>query len=71
MTRILLVEDDESLGFVVKDNLEQEGYQIDLQVDGKAGQRAFQQNEYDLCIFDVMLPEMDGFTVIAELQKNF
>jgi DNA-binding response OmpR family regulator len=41
MTRILLVEDDESLGFVVKDNLEQEGYQIDLQVDGKAGTKSF------------------------------
>ena len=69
MTRILLVEDDESLGFVVKDNLEQEGYQIDLQVDGKAGQRAFQQNEYDLCIFDVMLPEMDGFTLAETIRK--
>jgi DNA-binding response OmpR family regulator len=69
MTRILLVEDDESLGFVVKDNLEQEGYQIDLQVDGKAGQRAFQQNEYDLCIFDVMLPEMDGFMLAETIRK--
>jgi DNA-binding response OmpR family regulator len=63
MTKILLVEDDDSLGFVVKDNLEQEGYQIELQTTGKAGQRAFQQNQYDICIFDVMLPEMDGFTL--------
>ena len=69
MTKILLVEDDESLGFVVKDNLEQEGYDIDLQVNGKAGQRAFQQNQYDICIFDVMLPEMDGFT-LAEYIRN-
>ncbi|MEA5428213.1 MULTISPECIES: response regulator transcription factor [Arcicella] len=63
MTKILLVEDDDSLGFVVKDNLEQEGYTIDLQTDGKAGQRAFQNNQYDICIFDVMLPEMDGFSL--------
>ncbi len=63
MTKILLVEDDDSLGFVVKDNLEQEGYTIDLQTDGKAGQQAFQNNQYDICIFDVMLPEMDGFSL--------
>ena len=52
MTKILLVEDDDSLGFVVKDNLEQEGYEIDLQITGKAGQRAFQQNQYDIFILD-------------------
>jgi DNA-binding response OmpR family regulator len=69
MTKILLVEDDDSLGFVVKDNLEQEGYQIDLQITGKAGQRAFQENQFDICIFDVMLPEMDGFT-LAEFVRN-
>ena len=69
MTKILLVEDDDSLGFVVKDNLEQEGYEIDLQVTGKAGQKAFQQNQYDIFILDVMLPEMDGFT-LAEYIRN-
>ena len=63
MTKILLVEDDDSLGFVVKDNLEQEGYEIDLQITGKLGQTAFQKNQYDICILDVMLPEMDGFTL--------
>ena len=63
MTKILLVEDDDSLGFVVKDNLEQEGYEVDLQITGKAGQRAFQANQYDIYILDVMLPEMDGFTL--------
>jgi len=69
MTKILLVEDDDSLGFVVKDNLEQEGYTIDLQTDGKAGQKAFQNNQYDICIFDVMLPEMDGFS-LAEFVRG-
>ena len=70
MTKILLVEDDDSLGFVVKDNLEQEGYQIDLQVTGKAGQRAFQQNQYDIYILDVMLPEMDGFTLAEYIRST-
>jgi len=69
MTKILLVEDDDSLGYVVKDNLEQEGYEIDLQVTGKAGQKAFQQHQYDIFILDVMLPEMDGFT-LAEYIRN-
>jgi DNA-binding response OmpR family regulator len=50
MTRILLVEDDESLGFVVKDNLEQEGYQIDLQVDGKAGKELSNKMNM-ICVF--------------------
>ena len=70
MTKILLVEDDDSLGFVVKDNLEQEGYEIDLQVTGKAGQRAFQQNQYDIFILDVMLPEMDGFTLAEYIRST-
>lgn len=70
MTRILLVEDDDSLGFVVKDNLEQEGYEIDLQTTGKAGQRAFQQNQYDIYILDVMLPEMDGFTLAEYIRST-
>jgi DNA-binding response OmpR family regulator len=70
MTKILLVEDDDSLGFVVKDNLEQEGYQIDLQTTGKAGQKAFQQNQYDIYILDVMLPEMDGFTLAEYIRST-
>lgn len=70
MTKILLVEDDDSLGFVVKDNLEQEGYQIDLQTDGKKGQNAFQNNQYDICILDVMLPEMDGFSLAEYIRSS-
>lgn len=69
MTKILLVEDDDSLGFVVKDSLEQEGYEVDLQVNGKKGKEAFQRNSYDICIFDVMLPELDGFA-LAEFVRS-
>lgn len=69
MTKILLVEDDDSLGFVVKDNLEQEGYEIDLQITGKAGQKAFQLNQYDIFILDVMLPEMDGFALAEYIRS--
>ena len=71
--RVLLVEDDESLGFVVKDNLEFHGFAVDLQKDGLAAKESFQKNTYDICVLDVMLPKMDGFTLaesIRELDKQ-
>lgn len=64
--KILYVEDDESLSFLTKDNLELAGYDICHKADGKSGLDAFREGEFDICILDVMLPEMDGF----ELGKN-
>lgn len=61
--RVFLVEDDESLGFVVQDNLEQNGYEVDLFKDGWSAQKAFVPFEYDICILDVMLPNLDGFSL--------
>ncbi len=69
-TRVLLVEDDESLGFVVKDNLEFHGFYVDLQKDGLAAKEAFLKNEYDICVFDVMLPKMDGFTLATQVRET-
>ena len=66
---LLYVEDDTSLGFVTRDNLELQGYQITHCADGKSALEAIQNNKYDLCIFDVMLPEIDGFTLARELRK--
>lgn len=68
--RILLVEDDETLGFVVKDNLEQEGYEVDWKQDGRAALEALQSEIYELCLFDVMLPEMDGFSLAEEVRRE-
>ncbi len=68
MPKILLVEDDESLGFVIKDNLEQSGFEIELQKNGKAGLIAYKTNTYDLALLDVMLPEMDGFTLSEHIK---
>ncbi len=68
--QILYVEDDETLGFVTRDNLELQGYQITHCEDGKKGLTAFQAEQYDLCILDVMLPEMDGFTLAEEIRKK-
>jgi DNA-binding response OmpR family regulator len=61
--KVLLVEDDPSLGFVLKDNLDLRGYDISLCADGDAGWAAFQTQLFDLCILDVMLPKQDGFSL--------
>ena len=69
MPRILLVEDDENLGFLVQDNLEANGYTIQLCTDGAAGLRTFKEATFDLCILDVMLPVLDGFYIAQEIRK--
>ena len=68
MINILLVEDNETLGYILKEYLEMKNFQVELARDGKAGLKAFKKRAYDLCILDVMMPEMDGFTLAAELR---
>lgn len=69
--KILLVEDDPSLGFVIKDNLGVRGYDVTLCQDGEAGYTTFFQQPFHLCILDVMLPKKDGFTLARDIrQKN-
>lgn len=68
MTRVLLVEDDESLGFVVRDNLEQEGYLVDWQKTGGTARARFQQEPFDVCLLDVMLPGLDGFSLAEAIR---
>ena len=65
---LLYVEDDESLSFVTRDNLELQGYKITHTDNGKEALQMIRQNAYDLCILDVMLPEMDGFTLAKEIR---
>lgn len=67
-THILLVEDDESLAFVIKDNLEKEGFIVALATNGKEGVLAFENNKPHLCILDVMLPKMDGFRCAEQIR---
>jgi len=66
---ILYVEDDETLAFVTKDNLEENGYSVHHFEDGKSGIDAFNKHYYDLCVLDVMLPEMDGYQMAEEIRK--
>ena len=61
--KILLVEDDASLGFVIQDNLALKGYDVTLCKDGDSGEAMFRQRPFDLCVLDVMLPRKDGFAV--------
>ena len=68
--RILLVEDDQTLGYALKTYLEMQNFFVSWQTDGQKGLDEFQQQKFDLCIVDVMMPVMDGFTLAAELKRN-
>lgn len=67
--QIMLVEDDESLGFLIKDSLDACGWEVHLYPTGEKGLTAFHNNGYDVCILDVMLPQKDGFTLAAEIRR--
>jgi DNA-binding response OmpR family regulator len=67
--KILYVEDDVNLGFVTTDNLDSKGYSTIYCKDGKEGLVTFKKDKFDLCILDVMMPEMDGFTLAKEIRK--
>jgi DNA-binding response OmpR family regulator len=69
MYKVLLVEDDASLGYILKEYLEMHHFQIELAKDGEAGLQAFNRTAFDVCILDVMLPRKDGFAVAAEIKK--
>ncbi len=65
--RILLVEDDTSLGPVLKSYLEMNTYEVDLVDDGREVLPILQNKDFDVCIFDVMLPGKDGFSIAKEV----
>ncbi len=69
--KVLLAEDDADLAFVIKDNLEEEGYLVTLCTDGEEALQQFARAEFDICLLDVMMPAKDGFTVARRIrQKN-
>jgi len=67
--KILYTEDDETLAFLTKDNLEQSGYEVHHCTNGKLGLDAFKNEDFDICIFDIMMPKMDGFELASEVRK--
>ncbi|MBI9039518.1 MAG: response regulator transcription factor [Bacteroidales bacterium] len=68
--KILYVEDDIYLSFVTKDNLSLKGYEIICCEDGEQALTAFSNNDFDLCIIDVMLPKLDGFSLAKAIRKE-
>lgn len=68
--KILLVEDDEALRFIVKDNLEQNGYSVTDAENGEIALQIFKNNTFDLILLDVMLPKVDGFKVAEKIRKT-
>lgn len=67
--RILYTEDDETLAFLTKDNLEQNNYEVVHCPDGKLGLETFKKEKFDICIFDIMMPKMDGFELATDIRK--
>ena len=66
--KILLCEDDSNLGLVLKNFLELNDYDVILERDGRLGLGAFQREKFDLCLLDVMMPNVDGFTLAEEIR---
>ena len=67
---ILVVEDDLNLSFLLMELLESEGYQTKLCRDGESAFFSFKKSHFDLCILDVMMPGMNGFTLARHLKKE-
>ncbi len=68
--KIFLAEDDLNLGMLLVDYLESEGFAVKLCKDGEVALKAIQNNEFDLCLLDVMLPKLDGFSLAKEIKKK-
>ena len=66
--KILLCEDDTNLGMVLKNYLELTDYDVTLERDGRLGLAAFQREKFDICVLDVMMPNMDGFTLAEAIR---
>lgn len=68
--KILLVEDDQNFGDVLRSYLEMHDYDVTLATDGVLGLEAFKKGSFDLCVFDVMMPRKDGFTLAKEVRER-
>ena len=68
--RILLVEDDQNFGDVLRSYLEMHDFEVTLATDGVSGYESYRKGKYDLCIFDVMMPRKDGFTLAKEIREQ-
>ena len=68
--RILLCEDDENLGMLLREYLQAKNFETELCPDGEAGYKAFLKGNFDLCVLDVMMPKKDGFALAKDIRQN-
>lgn len=68
--KLLLAEDDPNLGVIICEYLEAKGFQTTLCQNGEDALKMFMKEKWNLCIFDVMMPQMDGFTLAREIRKH-
>jgi len=69
-TKVLFVEDEQSLGLIVKESLESRGFDVRYCQDGKTGMQVFSEYKPDICLLDIMMPLKDGFTMAQEIRKT-
>ncbi len=69
MSRILIIEDEESIAELEKDYLELEGFEVVIETDGKKGLKRAKEEAFDLFILDLMLPGIDGFQICREIRE--
>ena len=70
MSRILIIEDEESIADLERDYLVLSGFDVDIRNDGREGLRAAMEGEYDLVILDPMLPGVDGFAICSKIREE-
>jgi DNA-binding response OmpR family regulator len=68
--KVLLAEDDLSLGFVIKDNLQDAGYEVTHCPDGEIAWQQFQKKEFDICLLDINMPARDGFSLVKKIRQQ-
>ena len=68
--KILVVEDDPNLGQILQEYLQVKGYSTHLAVNGLLGLQAFNQESFDLCLLDIMLPQLDGFSLAEKIREQ-
>jgi DNA-binding response OmpR family regulator len=69
-SRILYVEDDDTLGYITTENLERKGYDVTWSRDGESALTLFRSGPFDICLLDIMLPKLDGFTLARMIRKE-
>ena len=69
MTKVLIIDDDEQINFLLRETFELEGYSVDTAKNGQEAQVLYTKNPYDVIITDIIMPEQDGFEVILDLRR--